>query len=129
MVRAEQDFYAKMVNMAAAPERFPSPGSAAFLALSPEEQSWLGMIWPWFARGTTAGSPTRVMRHPTMDTFRADPRHHLPRLVRYYLTAPMLFEFALVTLTSHKIPASTPQGQQADWAAFLPDYLTSVAAE
>lgn len=115
--------------MALVPGPFPYPDSDAFRALPIEEQRWIQAVLPWFSRGRTAGSPTRVMAHPTMELFRADPRRHLPLLVKYYPAAPMLFEFALYTLTEHEVDASTPEQAQAAWQAYLKERFATAAAE
>jgi len=115
--------------MTAALERFPYPDTDAFGVLPAEEQAWVRAITPWFSRGRTAGSPTRVMKHPIMDLFRADLRHHLPLLAKYYPTAPMLFEFALYTLTEHDVGASSPGEAQAAWLAYIKQRFATAAAE
>ena len=100
--------------MARAP-RFPDPGTEAFDRLSPEEKSWVELVFPWFCRAVTALHFERALADPILDEFTRDPALHVPRLIQFFPTHPPLFERTLELVTSHQVGGKNASEIRENW--------------
>lgn len=97
------------------PTEFPDPDSPAYARLSADEQAWLDLARPWFARGSAAAHPSRALLHPVLAVFASDLPRHSSYLIKYYLTFPALFRLTLEQLTGQKFPHPTAVASQDAW--------------
>ncbi len=97
------------------PPRWPTPGSAEFRKLPPEDQAWVTHANGWYLRSSSAGDPSCMEDFEETETVEANRVYYYPFLVRYFRLNPRLFNFALHYLTGETMKASSIPGLHKAW--------------